>query len=101
MRDVIDDHVRARLGQRQRDGLADAGIGAGDERLLAFQDLVDGAGGHDRLRQIFLLQMLAHQLFVRRHGWRGTGRHCGVGCLAHGFNSLLVWLIPYPSIHRR
>ena len=44
MRDVIDHHIRARLRQRQRDGLADAGIGAGDQRLLALQNLVDGAG---------------------------------------------------------
>lgn len=36
MRHVIDDDIRAGLGQCQRDGLADAGIGAGNERLLAF-----------------------------------------------------------------
>ena len=37
---VVDDHVRARRGERPRDALADAGVGPGDERLLALERLV-------------------------------------------------------------
>lgn len=40
--DIVDDDIRAGLAERNRYSLADAGICAGDQRLLPGKDLGDG-----------------------------------------------------------
>lgn len=50
--DIVDDDIRAGMSQSKGDGLADAGIGAGDERGLAGEDrLVWDARQSARVRQ--------------------------------------------------
>ena len=42
--DIVHHHVSARCAKRDRDALADAGVGTGNERFLASQRLVIGQG---------------------------------------------------------
>ena len=59
---VIDGHIRSCLTQSQSDGLSDAGIGAGHQRLLTFQEFLNTASRHHHFRKRVLL--LLHD---RRH----------------------------------
>jgi hypothetical protein len=49
--DVVDYHVGAGVPEADRDPLADPGTGAGDERSLSLQLLLDRTGRHDHRRQ--------------------------------------------------
>jgi hypothetical protein len=49
--DVVDHHVGAGVPEAYRDPLADPGTGAGDERSLSLQLLLDRTGRHDHRRQ--------------------------------------------------
>ena len=49
--DVVDHHVGAGMTEADGDPLADPGTGAGDERSLSFQLLLDRTGRHDDRRQ--------------------------------------------------
>jgi predicted pyridoxine 5'-phosphate oxidase superfamily flavin-nucleotide-binding protein len=62
--DVVDHHVGPSLGQRDGNGLANAGISAGNQCFLPLEDFVDGAIRHGRLRKIFVPKMLLHQILV-------------------------------------
>jgi hypothetical protein len=56
IRAKIDDDIRPGMRQRQSNALADAGVGAGYQGLLPFQDLADGAGRHHDFGQDLVLQ---------------------------------------------
>src|ERR671918_1482500 len=57
---VVDHHVGAGPAERQRHALADAGAGAGDERLLPGQRIADLAVWHRHLRQRFIHAIFGH-----------------------------------------
>ena len=49
---VVDDDIRAGVAQRDGDGLADAGVRAGHQRLLSLEQLADRHIGHDDRREL-------------------------------------------------
>src|SRR5215469_1694792 len=59
---VVDDYVRARFPEAQRDRAADAGARSGDERLLAQQQLLWRHGGHYMIGEMAVAD-------VGTHGW--------------------------------
>ena len=65
---VVDHHVGAGPAQRQRDGAADAGVGAGDQRRLALQQRQVLQRRQHRLRQVHVLVVALHGR-PRAFGW--------------------------------